>query len=109
MALLPSDSRCGGQGGFEVFQHDPLTPVDASEGVICNGAIGAAGATGPRGPAGINGSSLTAVPLFSIDSRCGGQGLEVFQRDPLTSSATSQGVICNGAPDPQAPQDQLVR
>src|SRR5258708_4550036 len=60
VALSSTDTRCGGLGGFEVFQHDPVTNVDTSRGVMCKGAPGAAGGTGPTGPTGPAGPAGTA-------------------------------------------------
>jgi len=57
VALSSSDTRCGGLGGFEVFQRDPVTSVDTSEGVICNGATGAAGPAGGLGATGAQGAT----------------------------------------------------
>ena len=50
--LGPSDQRCDGNGGFEIFG------AGTSLGVLCDGAAGSPGAKGDTGPAGPPGSGL---------------------------------------------------
>ena len=97
--LGQSDTRCVGAGGYEVFEHETVTGLDISVGLICNGVAGAqglrgaqgetgqqglpgpqgdigpVGPQGPAGPQGASGASAT-LPVCAVDgvlvSRGGG-------------------------------------
>ncbi len=103
VALEASDTRCA-NGGSEIFQHDPVTNTEESQGVLCNGATGATGATGPQGETGATGAT-GAQGLQGPQGEQGPQGVPGIPgaQGPKGNTGATGATGAQGAAGPQGP------